>query len=182
MKSTTPAGRNSTHSVAVLDKIIASNHDTLLAYATKLAGGDRHRAEDALQEVWLRAWHRIDRLDEDHGSVRGWLLRVTHNVVIDQHRRRSARPTEVPIDTGFDRAVQTDSCDDLLTSVAVRGALNGLAKKHRETLVEVYLRDRTAAQAATVLRVPVGTVKSRLHFALRSLRELLQTPAVEAWG
>ncbi|GLW89283.1 hypothetical protein Aglo03_00990 [Actinokineospora globicatena] len=57
-------------------------------------------------------------------------------------------------------------------------ALDSLPEPHRKTVVEVYFADRTAAAAAVTLKVPVGTVKSRLHYALRALRE--SAPALAA--
>lgn len=166
----------------IFDELVHTHRGALLAYATRLAGGDRHRAEDALQEVWIRAWRNLDKLVAERGSVRGWLLRVTHNVVIDQHRNRAARPTEVDIDGRVDTAGATDRHDETLVALTVAEVLDSLGEQHRAAVVEVYFRDRTAAQAATVLGVPVGTVKSRLHYALRTLRETVPTPAVETWA
>jgi len=161
------------------DELVRLHRGPLLAYATRLTGGDRYRAEDALQEVWIRAWRNLDRLVAERGSVRGWLTRVTHNVVIDQHRNRSARPTEVGIEGRPDAAAAGDRHDETLVAMTVAGALDTLGEQHRAAVVEVYLRDRTAAQAATVLGVPVGTVKSRLHYALRTLRDIMPTAGVE---
>jgi len=165
-----------TVSDAGFNELVTAHRAAILAYATRLAGGDVHRAEDAAQEVWIRAWNHRERLSAERGSVRGWLLRVTHNVVIDQHRTRSARATEVELATGLDQRATGDRCDDVLTSLTVRPVLDRLTKPHREIIVEVYFRDRTAAQAAATLRVPIGTVKSRLHHALRTLRDLVPAP------
>lgn len=178
MTAMLPCARNTT----MVDELVRTHCGTLLAYATRLTGGDRHRAEDALQEVWIRAWRNLDKLVAERGSVRGWLLRVTHNVVIDQHRNRAARPTEVDIAGRRDTAGTADRHDETLVAMTVARALDALGEQHRAAVVEVYLRDRTAAQAATVLGVPVGTVKSRLHYALRTLREVMPTPAIENWA
>ena len=165
-----------TVSDAGFNELVAAHRAAILAYATRLTGGDVHRAEDASQEVWIRAWNHRERLTSERGSVRGWLLRVTHNVVVDQHRARSARATEVELAAGIDRPATGDRCDDVLTSLAVRPVLDRLAKPHREIIIELYFRDRTATQAAATLRLPVGTVKSRLHHALRTLRDLVPAP------
>jgi len=160
-----------------LDGVIQEHGATLLAYATRLTG-DRHLAEDVVQETWLRAWRHVDRLTEDLGSVRGWLLRVTRNVAIDLHRGRRARPTEVGLpEQGLDGvAVLSVPSDDVETRMVVDAALDHLTPAHRTTVVAVYFADRTAKSAASVLGVPVGTVKSRLHNAIRTLRDQL-TPA-----
>ncbi|MFL6122907.1 RNA polymerase sigma factor, partial [Actinophytocola sp.] len=124
-----------------------------------------------VQETWLRAWRNVDRL-AGIASVRSWLMRIAHNVAIDQHRRRQARPTEVELpDHGFENAaVAVAPCEEVETRIDVDAVLEHLPAAHRQTLVEVYFADRTAVAAATVLGVPVGTVKSRVHKALRTLR------------
>src|SRR3954453_2849095 len=67
----------------------------LLAYAVRLTGGDRGRAEDILQETLLRAWRAPHALDPERGPVRSWLFTVARNVAVDAHRARRARPNEV---------------------------------------------------------------------------------------
>jgi RNA polymerase sigma-70 factor (ECF subfamily) len=155
-----------------MDSVVRAHGAALLAYATRVTGGDRHAAEDVVQETWLRTWRNVDRLG-DIGSVRSWLMRIAHNVAVDQHRRRAARPTEVELpDHEFDgAAVVSGACEEVETRIDVDAALEHLSAAHRDTLVEVYFADRTAVAAASVLGVPVGTVKSRVHKALRTLRD-----------
>jgi RNA polymerase sigma-70 factor, ECF subfamily len=152
-----------------LTEIVKTHRTALLAYAVRLTGGDRARAEDVVQETFVRAWKHLDRLTPGQGSVRGWLLRVAHNLVVDGYRAVQARPTEVEIEQA-ETAPAADTSDHVLTSVMVERALAALAPEHRAAVVECYLRDRTAAEAAIVLGVPVGTVKSRVFYALRRLR------------
>lgn len=168
--------------MVTIDCVVATHGPALLAYATRLTGGDRHAAEDVVQETWLRAWRNVDRLTEDRGSVRGWLMRVAHNVAIDQHRGRRARPTEVELpelDVPGAPVIPAPS-DEVETRVVVGAVLGTLPAVHRDTLVEVYFADRTALSAASVLGVPVGTVKSRVHNALNALRCVLPARRLEA--
>jgi RNA polymerase sigma-70 factor (ECF subfamily) len=168
--------------MATIDSVVEAHGPALLAYATRLTGGDRHSAEDVVQETWLRAWRHVDRLTEDLGSVRGWLMRVAHNIAIDQHRGRRARPTEVELpepDVPGTPLVPPPN-DEVETRVVVDAVLDNLSAAHRDTLVEVYFADRTALSAASVLGVPVGTVKSRVHNALHTLRCTLPQRQLEA--
>jgi RNA polymerase sigma-70 factor (ECF subfamily) len=168
--------------MATLDSVVADHGPALLAYATRLTGGDRHAAEDVVQETWLRAWRHVDRLTEDLGSVRGWLMRVAHNIAIDQYRGRRSRPTEVELpeqDVPGAPVIPAPS-DEVETRVVVDAVLDNLSAVHRDTLVEVYFADRTALSAASVLGVPVGTVKSRIHNALHTLRDVLPQRRLEA--
>lgn len=169
---------NTTHAEgSALDGVISTHGAALLAYATRLTG-DRHLAEDVVQETWLRAWRHRDRLTNGNGSVRGWLMRIAHNIAIDQHRSRKARPTEVGVE-GEDlanAAVQSAPSDEVENRMVVDEVLGCLSPVHRRAVVEVYFTDRTTTSAATVLGVPVGTVKSRLHNAIRTLRDQFSEP------
>ncbi|WP_346137225.1 sigma-70 family RNA polymerase sigma factor [Lentzea roselyniae] len=158
--------------MSTMEAIVETHGPGLLAYAARLTGGDFHRAEDAVQETWIRAWRNVEKLTEDHGSVRGWLMRVTHNVVVDQYRRRAARPEEVEMPEA-DPTWDDERSDEVLNVVFMRQMLTVLPPPHLRTVVEIYFADRTAASVADVLDIPVGTVKSRVHKALRLLRVAL---------
>lgn len=146
----------------------------LVAYTTRLTG-DRQLAEDIVQETLLRAWRHADKLTPENGSIRGWLLTVARNIATDKARARKVRPAEVT-DDAVDLTDSRDHAEDVANAVVVAEALRTLSPEHREALIEVYYRGRTAAEAAQVLGVPPGTVKSRVHYALRTLRVTLAEP------
>lgn len=146
----------------------------LLAYATRLTG-DRASAEDVVQETLLRAWRHPEVLGNGRGSVRGWLLTVARNIVTDRARARAARPTEVAENPGA-APVERDHADHVVDSMVVLDALDALSAEHREVLVEIYYRGRSMVEAARVLDIPPGTVKSRCYYALRALRGIVASP------
>ena len=141
----------------------------LLAYVLRLTGGDRARAEDIVQETLVRAWRHLDRLDETAGPVRPWLFTVAQRLAIDAHRARRARPTEVG-DAGLASVAGLDELEHTLDRIVVTDALDSLSREHRAVIVETYYRGRSVAEAARVLGVPEGTVKSRCYYALRALK------------
>ncbi|MEO3976442.1 sigma-70 family RNA polymerase sigma factor [Streptomyces sp. CAU 1734] len=142
----------------------------LLAYAQRLTG-DRSAAEDVVQETLIRAWKNPDSLVNGKGSVRGWLLTVTRNIVTDRYRARAARPTEVA-ESSTGGPVEKDHAESVVDSMVVMEALDRLSPDHREVLMEIYFQGHTVAEAAKILGIPAGTVKSRSHYALKALREL----------
>lgn len=147
----------------------------LLAYATRLLG-DRVAAEDVVQETLLRAWRNPQVLTNGKGSTRGWLLTVARNIVTDRLRARSARPQEVAENP--DRPpVQRDHAEAVVASMTVLRALEALSEDHRGVLDQIYFQGRSLGEAATVLGIPTGTVKSRSYYALRALREKLTARA-----
>lgn len=152
----------------------------LMSFCLKQTGGDRQWAEDVVQETLVRAWRNADRIDptDEARSLMPWLATVARRIVIDDRRARSARPQEVnPEPLEFVPA--DDQVEPLLRSMVVADALQSLSEAHREVLVETVLRDRSVNQAAEVLGIPVGTVKSRVYYAVRALKLALEERGVE---
>jgi len=159
--------------------LYAEHGAALLGYVLRLVRGDRARAEDVVQETLLRAWRHPAALSAERGSARPWLFTVARNLVVDGQRARRARPAEVTQDA-LAVVPADDPLDRALSSWEVAAALAELRPEHRAVLVETYYRDRSVAEAADVLGVPAGTVKSRSYYALRALKLVLQERGVTA--
>jgi RNA polymerase sigma-70 factor (ECF subfamily) len=144
----------------------------LMAFVLRLTAGDRQQAEDIVQETMLRAWRQGGKLDHSAASLMPWLATVARRIVIDEQRKKDARPAEAG-DDKLQRASVTDLTDEVLRGVIVTDALRALSPSHREVLNATILCDRTVTEAAEVLGIPVGTVKSRVYYALRALRLVL---------
>jgi RNA polymerase sigma-70 factor (ECF subfamily) len=157
----------------VLRTLHAEHGDALFAHAVRLCDGDRQRAEDLVQETLLRAWQQADRLDPKHGPVRPWLFTIVRNLAIDAWRRRAARVGEVFTDELPEPLSDVDETDRAVEAWTIAEALSRLSAAHREVLVECFYQGRSVAEAAARLGVPPGTVKSRTHYALQSLRLVL---------
>jgi RNA polymerase sigma-70 factor (ECF subfamily) len=161
----------------LLREMFAEHGDALYAHALRLASGDRQRAEDLVQETLLRAWRHPEALNPDRGSIRAWLFTTARNLAIDSWRRRSVRVGEVVTDA-IPEAFTDDETDRTVESWLIAEALSRLSPVHREVLVECFYQGRSVAEAAARLGVPAGTVKSRTHYALRSLRLVLEEMGV----
>ncbi|GLY28930.1 sigma-70 family RNA polymerase sigma factor [Kineosporia sp. NBRC 101731] len=148
--------------------LYAHHATSLLAYVTRILN-DPQQAEDVVQETMLRAWRHSDRLTCDRAQLHRWLSTVARNVAFDRIRARNARPTEVE-ETEREIEVTADHAAAVIDSVLLAQALAGLSAKHRQALEQVYLHGYSTTEAAAVLGVPVGTVKTRTHHALRRLR------------
>jgi RNA polymerase sigma-70 factor (ECF subfamily) len=144
-------------------------------FLLKLTFGDQQLAEDLLQETLVRAWRNLDGFTVEIDRLRPWLMTVARRLAIDAGRARKARPSEVGGDDLSVLPASDDAIERLLVGQVVRQALAGLSSDHRRVLVEVYYRGRTTQEAADILGIPEGTVKSRTYHALRSLRTVLMS-------
>ncbi|MFC9972443.1 sigma-70 family RNA polymerase sigma factor [Spirillospora sp. NPDC127200] len=163
----------------IVTELYREYHRPLLAFVLRLTGGDRQWAEDVVQETMIRAWRNSGRLEARPVSLMPWLATVARRIVIDHRRSREARPPEVG-DGPLENLPMADELDGLLRKVVVAEALDALSPAHRQVLTETVLRDRTVDQAAEALGIPLGTVKSRVYYAMRALRVALEERGVTA--
>ena len=147
----------------------------LLRSLLRVTCGDRGKAEDILQETLLRAWQHPEAISRGAEQSRPWLFTVARRIAIDHLRMAAARAKEVADEAPEERRDATDAYEGVLAARDMAAALSVLQPHHRDVLVELHLRDRSVAQAAEVLGIPAGTVKSRNFYAIRALRPVLES-------
>lgn len=163
------------------------HHDRVFRQALRLTSSV-HDAEDVTAVVFLEAWRRRDAMREVNGSVVAWLLVMT-NYVFRNYARASRRYREglqqlpPPEHTPDHAQAVDDRIDRDARRSALRDALARLPKRDQDILTLCVLDELSTADAADVLGVPPGTVKSRLSRAKGRLAELLQhDPAMTNGG
>ncbi len=140
--------------------------------AYRLAGfilGDAREAEDATQDAMLRAWHQRDSLRNLH-SAQPWVDRILVNVCRDRLRRKRPRVGWLGTDDDAILPLTTDPFAGLIARDAVLRGLTALDPDRRIVLVLRFWADLSVEDIAERLDIPAGTVKSRLHYAMRDLR------------
>jgi RNA polymerase sigma-70 factor (ECF subfamily) len=159
---------------ALLRELYDEHAAVLWRYAVRLTG-DRAHAQDVVQETLLRAWQHPEVTDDHDRSIRAWLFTVARNMIIDE--RRSARFRNESgtgdVERIYDRA-GPDEMDSALDRLLLRGALAQLSQEHRAVIRRAYYQGWTTAQIAADFHIAEGTVKSRLHYAVRALRLTFQ--------
>jgi len=150
---------------------------------------ERQLAEEILQEAFFRAWQQGGSFSAGRGSFITWLLSITHNLAIDEIRRRRRRPqkadSEEPeqildsvADTGAGADVEGEVWLGALRDTIGR-ALAELPPAQREALEMAYFRGMTQREIAEALGEPLGTIKTRMRLGLQKLREALGSDGAE---
>jgi len=154
------------------------------SYAGELLGfalnalGERGAAEEVVQEVFTRAWRNADRYDPERGSVRTWLYQIARHAIIDMRRRASARPALANGDAQMDHGTAGDSIEQAMLGWQVAAALERLTPEHRQMIRLAHFQGLSVREIAERCQLPLGTVKSRTWYALRSLRLVLEEMGV----
>ena len=136
--------------------------------------GDRERAEEILQEVFLRLWNAPERFDPERGSLRSYLLAQVHGRSVDllrsetSRRRREEREARETAEHGVD--IEREVVD-LTVADQVKEVVAELPVDERLAIELAYFGGHTYRQVAVLLDQPEGTVKSRIRSGLRRMRQ-----------
>jgi len=130
------------------------------------------RVDDLVQETWLDVLRQLPRL-QDAGAFTAWLYRIAHGKAMLDGRRsgREVVVTGEVEDVVDEQSEPTFSPDD---AVRIHAALDQLEPPHREVLMLRFLEEMSYEEIGQVVDCPVGTVRSRIHYAKTALKRLLQ--------
>src|SRR5579884_3777099 len=148
---------------------------------------DSPTAEEVTQEVFVRLWRAAESFDPAKGKVSTWLLRIAHNLALNEIRRRKSRPVSavVDVEAGAGQIADEDPATDPATAVwirersrLVRDALAHLPPAQQQAIELAFFGGLTQAEVAAALGEPVGTVKSRIRTGMQRLAEVLREQGV----
>ncbi|CAN5571028.1 sigma-70 family RNA polymerase sigma factor [soil metagenome] len=162
---------------AELRREYAEHGGNLFAMAYR-ALGDRGLAEEVVQETFVRAWRAADRFDAEKSSRKNWLFTIARNLIVDAARRRSKQPppARTPGSEEDDEAIgrAEDTAEKAILAIEVEEALHRISDEHRHVILEVHYRGKPYSDIAREMGVPSGTLRSRMYYALKSLRQTLE--------
>ena len=165
---------------AAVDELLRRWDRRLLFYIRRLVDGDEQDAWDVLQQTFLQVVRKLHTLREPR-MLPAWLYSVARNAALAL--RRSAATADARLEAAVDvdaLAGEVDDADFTTDDVEViHAALNRLSAPHREALTLLFLQDLSVDEIAQVTGVSSGTVKSRVHYAKRAMRAILQRQGVE---
>jgi RNA polymerase sigma-70 factor (ECF subfamily) len=144
--------------------------DYVYAILCRGFGLDNAAAEDAFQEVFTRAFRRLDTLEDDF-AIKPWLAQLTRRAAVD--KLRASRP-----EADIENAAEAGACDETLDlveqAVIVRRALAELPEAYAEVVERFFVRDQSYDTIAAELNLPLGTIASRISRGLSMLRATLE--------
>jgi RNA polymerase sigma-70 factor (ECF subfamily) len=156
-------------------EVVYDRHcDAAFSLAYRMCGR-RGSAEDVLQEAFLALWRSGAQYNPTRGSVRNWILRIAHNRAVDVLRRGVVRESRLFHEEGLlERIAGTERTDEQALeseqAQEVKGALRGLPREQSRVVELAYFGGFTHTEIASMLQMPVGTVKGRMRLGLAKLR------------
>ena len=164
------------------DRLYRRYAPRLFGYLLRSCGQDRARAEDHFQAVFMKVLE--DRsFDAERGRFAAWLFTVARNRVRASHRQESGRAAlraERLAPLAASAAAELDEAVDHRRRV--HAAMAELSEAHRQVLLLKQLGGLTYAEIASALDVAEGTIKSRLHAAMKAFRSHLAAGVIEGEG
>jgi RNA polymerase sigma-70 factor (ECF subfamily) len=144
----------------------------LFYYVRKFVDDDE-TALDVLQEVWIAIFKQIRRVKETK-SFLPWMYAIAHNRAISCFLKDKAEPSFAAEELSEDSVMIPEPDWDSFDAQSVHKALDRLNPSHRETLVLYFIEGFSYEEIADITNVPLGVVKSRMHYAKKKLREELE--------
>lgn len=153
---------------------------------------DRPTAEELTQEVFVRLWRSAASFEPGKGRVSTWVLRIAHNLALNEIRRRQSRPAIAPdIDWEVESARLSDPSTEGDPAMSawlreraetIREAMTQLPQAQRQAIELAFFGGLSQAEIAAALGDPLGTVKSRIRTGMQRLRELLVAAGIDELG
>lgn len=175
----------------LMQLVADGNHEAFAALYDRISGRvlglvqrvliDPAQSQEVAQDVFLEVWQQASRFDRARGKAVSWILTVAHRRAIDR-----VRSSQTSRDRDYAVGIRDyeSSVDDVAESTEVRmehqrvvDAMSRLTAAQRNTLELTYFQGLTTSEAARVAGVPLGTMKSRLHYSLIALRTQLKPAA-----
>ncbi|MBM4461741.1 MAG: RNA polymerase sigma factor [Chloroflexi bacterium] len=161
---------------------IFREHKDMVYRTAYLILGDAHRAEDVLQEVFVRVHKSLDSFDSRKGAFSTWLRRITVNQCITERRNSHSASLSLSLERLEEEGLDPEDTDSERPEELalkreegqrIQRAMNTLDRKHRAVVTLRYFEQLSYEEIAQVLSIPLGTVKSRLNTAIQALRQEL---------
>lgn len=148
--------------------------DRVYGFGLRLLG-DAGLAEELVQETFVRLWRDARRFDATRGNPKTFIYTMARRLAIDIYRRPSSRRLELEPEEPV-----PGHAEHVVNAVVVTQALASVSPDHREVLELLHFQQLSQSEAAAVLEIPLGTVKTRAYHAVRAMRKALEEHGIDA--
>jgi RNA polymerase sigma-70 factor, ECF subfamily len=162
---------------AALEALYGRYARVVYSFAVRIVG-DGPTAEEVLQEAFVRTWRQAGTFRTVRGNFPSWLLSITHNLAIDELRKRQRRPQRIDgvdiSETLYGLVDETTNVEEAAEASALRervvAAMATLPDAQRTAVELAYFRGMSQREIATYAREPLGTIKTRLRLGMHKLK------------
>jgi RNA polymerase sigma-70 factor (ECF subfamily) len=163
---------------AAFEIVLERHVDAAFSLAYRMVGR-RSLAEDVVQEALLSLWRTAPRYDRSRGSVRTWILGITHHRAVDALRRDGVRKSRDVSDDALQEQTPAPERTDAEVirreqAKGVRAVLDELPAEQLQVIELAYFGGFTHTEIAEMLKLPIGTVKGRMRLGLEKLRNRIE--------
>lgn len=155
----------------------------MLRYALRLGVNSNDEARDILQEAFINVWKHLNTFDPAM-KFSSWLYRIVHNQVISHFRKQQSFGKV--FNTSYDDSTYTDTHEEsekteedaMQAEISIRRILDQMPGKYREVLVLKFLEDKNYVEISDILKIPEGTVATRINRAKKAFRKLAKEQSI----
>lgn len=138
-------------------------------------------ADDILQEVFLAVWQGAGKFRQK-STVKTWIYRIAYKQSISWLRKHHRKPHLIELEEVIDdNESPEETAMATIRNAQLKRAMAGLGPKHRAVLDLAFVHDMSYTEIAEILNCPIGTVKSRMSYALQNLSQILLKIGIDAW-
>jgi RNA polymerase sigma-70 factor, ECF subfamily len=135
------------------------------------------QAQDALQNTLVKVWKNATTYDSSKGKLFTWLINIARNTALDELKSKANKQTtqNVDIDKAHNRLDYQYSLNTNIDTIGIKKAIHHLPQDQQVILDLMYFKGFTQAEIAEKLNIPLGTIKSKIRYAITSLRQYYQS-------
>ncbi|WP_178987908.1 RNA polymerase sigma factor [Winogradskyella schleiferi] len=132
-------------------------------------------ADELMQDVFIKAWHKADTYSSKKGRFFTWILNIARNAAIDKTRSKAFKQSKQNLHADYfvDIIAGHDNLDDSTDAIGIKKFVTQLGEKCKAVIELLYFKGFTQKEASEELQMPIGTVKTRNRNCIKQLRDMV---------
>ncbi|MEF3078773.1 RNA polymerase sigma factor [Winogradskyella poriferorum] len=132
-------------------------------------------ADEIMQDVFIKAWHKADTYSSKKGRFFTWILNIARNAAIDMTRSKAFKQSKQNLNSDFfvDIIAGNDNLDNSTDAIGIKKFVTNLGQKCKEVIELLYFKGFTQKEASEELKMPIGTIKTRNRNCIQQLRDMV---------